>query len=76
MNAVRTELLELAQLIEQALDDVDPDCLNEVRRLLTDGCGSPLYNKDIHPSELLATLYFLRSRLRDASQSAEDGYGM
>ena len=29
-------------------------------RLLTDGCESPLYNPDVHISELLATLHYLR----------------
>jgi hypothetical protein len=36
-----------------------------VRRLLVDGLQSPLFNRDVHRSELLATLYFVRSRLVD-----------
>jgi hypothetical protein len=34
--------------------------MREANKLLTDGCGSPLYNPDIHVSELWATLYYLR----------------
>jgi hypothetical protein len=64
--AVRDELLELAALVERAWV-IDSDCWTELHRLLTSGCDSPLYNADIHPSELRATLHFLRSRLRDAA---------
>ncbi len=69
VDAVRSELLELAALLEQA-HDIDPDTLADVRRLLTSGCDSPLYNPDVHPSEMLAALYFLRSRLREAPASS------
>jgi hypothetical protein len=68
VDAVRSELLELAALLEQA-HDIDPETLADVRRLVTSGCDSPLYNPVVHPSELLAALYFLRSRLREASAS-------
>ncbi|MGZ4168963.1 MAG: hypothetical protein ACXVE4_11365 [Solirubrobacteraceae bacterium] len=64
VGAVRAELLEVAALLEQA-PRVDPDCIAELLRLLTSGCDSPLFNPEIHPSELKATLYFLRSRLAD-----------
>ncbi|MGZ4192875.1 MAG: hypothetical protein ACXVRW_10530 [Solirubrobacteraceae bacterium] len=64
MGAVRAELLEVAALLEQA-PRVDPDCIAELLRLLTSGFDSPLFNSEIHPSELKATLYFLRSRLAD-----------
>jgi hypothetical protein len=60
--AVRAELLELALLVELA-KAIDPDCWRELNRLLTSGCDSPLYNPEIHMSELRATLFFLRSRL-------------
>ena len=56
---VRDDLLEVADLIEQAAT-ADPRCLAEVRRLLTSGCDSALYNPDIHVSELHAGMYFLR----------------
>jgi hypothetical protein len=63
---VRDDLLEVADLIEQAAT-VDPSRLAEVRRLLTSGCDSPLYNPDLHVSELHASMYFLRCRLQDAT---------
>jgi hypothetical protein len=68
---VRDDLLEVADLIEQAAT-ADPRCLAEVRRLLTSGCDSALYNPDIHVSELHASLYFLRCRLQDAAESPDD----
>jgi hypothetical protein len=68
---VRDELLEVADLIEQAAV-ADPSCLAEVRRLLTDGCDSVLYNPDIHVSELHASMYFLRCRLQDAGDGSDD----
>jgi hypothetical protein len=38
-----------------------------IKKLLTDGCTSPLYNRDVHISELWATLYYLRrGRLSEA----------
>lgn len=57
--AVRDELLEIALMLEHA-DDLDPSWVVTVRRLMTDGCASPLFNRDIHISELLATLFYLR----------------
>ena len=68
---VRDDLLEVADLIEHAAA-ADPSCLAEVRRLLTSGCDSPLYNPDLHVSELHASMYFLRCRLRDATDGSED----
>lgn len=68
---VRDDLLEVADLIEQAAA-ADPSCLAEVRRLLTSGCDSPLYNPDLHVSELHASMYFLRCRLQDATDCSED----
>jgi hypothetical protein len=53
--AVRTDLLEIAALLEHA-HDPDPDCVAALRNLLANGCDSPLYNADIHISELRATL--------------------
>ncbi|HTP22765.1 MAG TPA: hypothetical protein VMJ65_24380 [Solirubrobacteraceae bacterium] len=57
--AVRTELLEIAVMLE-GVDDLDATWIRTVDKLLTDGCESPLYNPDIHISELQATLYYLR----------------
>lgn len=56
---VSADLLEIAALLEAA-PDPDPRCVRTLHRLLTDGCESPLYNPDVHPSELRATLYYVR----------------
>jgi len=60
--AVRDELLEHSGAR-------DASWVLAVHKLLTDGCKSPLYNSEIHISELRATLYYLRSahRLEPAS---------
>jgi hypothetical protein len=60
--AVRTDLLEIAALLEHA-HDPDPDCLAELRDLLANGCDSPLYNADIPFSQLQATLDYVRCGL-------------
>jgi hypothetical protein len=52
--AVRTELLEIAALLEQARDP-DPAYAEEVHELLANG-DSPLYHPGVHVSELYATL--------------------
>jgi hypothetical protein len=57
--AVKEELLEIALILEHA-DDLEASWVFETHKLLTDGCESPLYNRDIHVSELWATLYYLR----------------
>jgi hypothetical protein len=62
--AVQVELLEIADLLERA-ERPDAEAVTAVRRLLADGLQSPLFNRDVHPSELLATLYFIRLRLVD-----------
>jgi hypothetical protein len=60
--AVRTELLEIAVLIEHT-HDPSPARVAALRNLLANGCDSPLYNPDIHISELYATLDYIRSGL-------------
>jgi hypothetical protein len=60
--AVRTDLLAIADLLEAA-DNPHPSCVADLERLLSDGCSSPLYNRDVHQSELRATLYYARSQL-------------
>ena len=55
---VKDQLLELAYMLEQC-GDVDCSWMLDVHRLVADGCGSPLYNRDVHVSELRATLYYL-----------------
>lgn len=57
--AVRDELLELALILEHA-DHRDASWVFAIQKLLTDGCESPLYNREIHMSELRAALYYLR----------------
>jgi len=57
--AVKEALLELAMMLEYA-GDLDASWISETNKLLTDGCDSPLYNRDIHVSELWALLYYLR----------------
>jgi len=69
---VREELLDLAARLERAADP-DPEAVNTLWRLLTDGCGSPLYNRSIHPSELAATLYYAKLRLSVDSSAGDDG---
>jgi hypothetical protein len=55
---VRDQLLELALMLEHG-GNLDGSWVLAVHRLLTDGCESPLYNPDVHISELRATLYYL-----------------
>jgi len=66
---VRGDLLEIAALLEQELDP-HPGCVVALHRLLTDGCASPLYNPEIHHSELRSTLYYVRSRLGAAPSAS------
>ncbi|HYB28612.1 MAG TPA: hypothetical protein VEF89_18505 [Solirubrobacteraceae bacterium] len=61
----RTDLLDIADLLDNT-DNPDPGCLATLREVLGDGCKSPLYNTDIHVSELRATLYYVRSALANA----------
>jgi len=60
--AVRTDLLEIAALLEGARNP-DPACIAALHNLLANGCDSPLYNAHIHLSELRATLDYIRSGL-------------
>jgi hypothetical protein len=60
--AVRVDLLELAAILERA-HDPDPASVTELHELLANGCDSPLYNPDIHVSELHATLHYARAGL-------------
>ena len=63
---VRTDLLALADLLERT-EDPDPDSVEALRALLRNGCDSPLYNADLHMSELRAALYYLRVGLGDTA---------
>jgi hypothetical protein len=60
--AVRTDLLEIAAILEHA-HDPDPTSVAALHELLANGCDSPLYNADIHVSELHATLHYARAGL-------------
>jgi hypothetical protein len=60
--AVRTDLLEIAAMLERA-HDPDPANVAALHDLLASGCDSPLYDPDIHVSELRATLDYVRSGL-------------
>ena len=64
--AVHTELLEIAAMLEHA-HHPDPAIVTEVHNLLANGFDSPLYNPDIHISELQATLHYTRAGLRAPS---------
>jgi hypothetical protein len=59
--AVRSELLEIAAMLE-CTRYPDPAGMAALHKLLANGCDSPLYNADVHVSELRATLYSLRTR--------------
>ena len=61
--AVRADLLEIAATLERA-QNPDPACVATLHELLANGCDSPLYNPDIHVSELRATLYSVRAGLQ------------
>jgi hypothetical protein len=58
--AVRDGLREIALVLEHA-DDLDASWVLAIHKLLTDGCESPLFNPDVHMSELRATLFYLRA---------------
>jgi hypothetical protein len=57
--AVSDGLLEIALVLKHA-DDLDASWVFAIHKLLTDECESPLYNRDLHMSELRATLLYLR----------------
>ena len=59
--AVRTDLLEIAALLEQSCDP-DPASVKAIHRLLANR-DSPLYDPGVHVSELYATLYYVRAAL-------------
>jgi hypothetical protein len=62
VRRVREQLLDIAWLLER-MGDPDPRPVAELHKHLRDGCESPLYNPDIHESELRATLHYIRSAL-------------
>jgi hypothetical protein len=54
-TSVRSQLLEVAATLER-VPDPEPDTLETLRWLLTDGCTSPVYNADVPIAELSAAL--------------------
>lgn len=71
LDGVRTDLLQIAAMLECA-DDPDPECVAELYRLLRDGCDSPFYNRDVHPSELRAALYYAQQALAEPRRRRDD----
>jgi hypothetical protein len=59
--AARTDLLQIAAMVEQA-DDPDPSCIAALHNLLRDGI-SPLYNPAVPATELRDTLDYIRRGL-------------
>jgi hypothetical protein len=60
--AVRTELLQIAALLHQTRA-ADPEVVRELNVLVSHACDSPLYNEDVHISELYATVDHALRRL-------------
>ena len=60
--AVRTDLLELAAMLERA-HEPDPACMAALHELLADGRDSALYNPNIPVDELHATIERVRAGL-------------
>jgi hypothetical protein len=60
--AVRTDLLEIAALLERA-HDPEPDCIQALHGLLANGNDSPLYNPNTPFTELEAILDEVRAGL-------------
>jgi hypothetical protein len=60
--AVRTDLLEIAALLERT-QTPNPECVATLHHLLASGCDSALYNPRVPVSELRATLDNVRAAL-------------
>jgi hypothetical protein len=71
VSSVRERLLDIAWLLERGTDP-DPRSVAELHKLLSDGCESPLYNRDVHESELRATLHYIRSALATSDHGRRD----
>jgi hypothetical protein len=70
--AVRTDLLEIAALLERATDP-NPDCVTALHDLLAHNGNSPLYDPKISFSELEAALDYVRSGLGRSHSASEPG---
>ena len=60
--AVRSDLLDIAALLEHA-HDPDPECITALHDLLR-AAASPLYDPDVDPAQLSATLDHARAGLQ------------
>lgn len=69
---VRDDLLEIADALERT-DDPDRRTVHALLELLRNGCNSPLYDPDVHESELHATLYYARAALLLPREHPRDG---
>ncbi len=67
--AVRTDLLELAAMLERA-HEPDPACMAALHELLSDGRDSALYNPNIPVDELHATIEHVRAGLTSHPRGA------
>jgi hypothetical protein len=68
--AVRTDLLEIAAMLERA-NDPNPDCVTALHDLLAHTGHSPLYDPKISFSELEAALDCIRSGLERSHTASE-----
>lgn len=66
--AVRTDLLELAVLLERARE-LDPACMAALHDLLANGCDSGLYNANVPVDELHTTIERVRAGLKSQPQA-------
>jgi hypothetical protein len=70
--AVRSELLEITAMLERTYDP-DPASIAALHELLANGCDSPLYNPEVHVSELCATVYGVRMGLLTQARHSSPG---
>jgi hypothetical protein len=68
--AVRTDLLDIAAMLERA-NDPNPDCVTALHDLLAHNGHSPLYDPKISFSELEAALDWIRSGLERSHTASE-----
>lgn len=69
--SVRSQLLAMAATLER-VSNPEPETLERLRWLLTDGCTSPLYNPDVPETHLLAALDRIEAELDTRELGARD----
>ena len=69
--SVRSQLLAMAATLER-VSNPEPETLDRLRWLLTDGCTSPLYNPDVPETHLLAALDRIEAELDTRELGARD----